>query len=161
PLLTSGAANAPTFYKDVLPILQQRCQGCHRAGEMAPMKLETYSQCKPLAEAIHDVTAKKTMPPWFADPCCGHFSNNPSLSPEQIGILAAWAAAHAPEGDPRDAPSSLHWTKGWNIDEPETVLEMPSSKHIPATGDVPYQYIIIPTHFKEDRWVSMSEIRPS
>jgi hypothetical protein len=54
----------------------------------------------------------------------------------------------------------VSWTKGWNIDEPDVVLQMPVAKSIPASGDVPYQYIIIPTHFKKDRWVRMSEIRP-
>ena len=32
----SDQERTPTFYRDVLPILQQRCQSCHRAGEMAP-----------------------------------------------------------------------------------------------------------------------------
>jgi Copper type II ascorbate-dependent monooxygenase, C-terminal domain len=160
-----AAALAPTFYKDVLPILEQRCQSCHRAGEMAPMPLETYAQVRPYAAAIRKVTQEKTMPPWFADPCCGHFSNDPSLAADQIATLCAWADAHAPAGDRNDAGRPLgpplHWTEGWNIEKPDLVLEMPRAKAIPASGDVPYQYIIIPTHFKEDRWVRMSEIRPS
>lgn len=161
-LLLAGfpVSAAPTFYKDVLPILQQRCQACHRAGEMAPMPLETYAQVRPLAGAIRTVTANRAMPPWFADPCCGHFSNDPSLTAEQIATLCAWADAHAPAGNPRDAPPPVHWTAGWNIDKPDVVLEMPQPKSIPASGDVPYQYIILPTHFREDRWVRMSEIRP-
>lgn len=101
------------------------------------------------------------MPPWFADPHFGTFSNDPSLTPAQIQAFSAWADAHAPKGNPRDAPPPVHWTTGWNIAKPDVVLEMPQAKKIPASGDVPYQYIIIPTHFKEDRWVSMSEIRPS
>ncbi len=157
----TAAGKAPTFYKDVLPILQLRCQGCHRKGEMAPMTLETYRETRPFAAAIRNATQNKSMPPWFADPCCGHFSNDPSLTPEQIAILRAWADAHAPEGDPRDAPPTPHWVTGWNIDQPDVVLQMPTAKRIPATGDVPYQYIIIPTHFTEDRWVQMSEVRPS
>ncbi len=128
---------------------------------MAPMPLETYRQVKPFASAIRKVSADRTMPPWFADPCCGRFSNDPSLTAEQIATLSAWADAHAPAGDPRDAPPPINWTKGWNIATPDVVLEMPRPKAIPATGDVPYQYIIIPTRFKEDRWVQMSEIRPS
>jgi len=151
----------PTFYKDVLPILQQRCQSCHRAGEMAPMPLETYQQVRPFAAAIRNVTQSRKMPPWFADPCCGHFSNDPSLTLEQIATLCAWADAHASAGDSRDTPPPVHWTEGWNIDKPDVVFQMPKVKSIPASGDIPYQYIIIPTHFKEDRWVSMSEIRPS
>src|SRR5690242_3809771 len=90
-----AADNPPTFYKDVLPILQSRCQSCHRAGEMA-MPLSTYAQVKPFAAAIRDVTRGKAMPPWFADPCCGRFSNDPSLSVEQIATFTAWADAHAP-----------------------------------------------------------------
>lgn len=155
------AVLAPTFYKDVLPILEQHCQSCHRAGEMAPMPLETYAQVRPFAAAIAKVTQNRTMPPWFADPCCGHFSNDPSLSADQIATLVAWADAHAPAGDTEDAPPPPHWTEGWNIDKPDFVLQMPEAAVIPAEGEIPYQYIIIPTHFKEDRWVRMSEIRPS
>jgi Copper type II ascorbate-dependent monooxygenase, C-terminal domain len=150
-----------TFYKDVLPILQERCQSCHRAGEIAPMPLETYAQARPYAAAIRELTTLRQMPPWFADTCCGHFSNNPSLSNDQIATLAAWANAHAPEGSASDAPPARHWEAGWNIDRPDVVLEMPRAKQIPARGDVAYQYIIIPTGFKQDRWVRMSEIRPS
>ena len=155
------AANiSPTFYKDVLPILQAHCQTCHRKGEMAPMPLETYREIRPYARAIRQMTMTRAMPPWFADPCCGRFSNNPSLTEEEISVLAAWADAHAPEGNSRDAPLAPHWTDGWNIDKPDVVLKMPVAKLIPATGDVPYQYIIMPAHFTSDRWVRMSEIRP-
>ncbi len=150
-----------TFYRDVLPILQARCQSCHRRGEMAPMPFETYRETKPFAQAIARVTASRVMPPWFADPCCGHFSNDPSLSSGEIATLAAWAEANATEGKPADAPPAVHWTTGWNIEKPDLVLRMPEPKRLPASGDVPYQYIIIPTGFKEDRWVRMSEIRPS
>jgi hypothetical protein len=150
-----------TFYKDVLPILQEHCQSCHRAGEIAPMPLETYAQARPYAAAIRELTALRQMPPWFADPCCGRFSNNPSLSNDQIATLAAWANAHAPAGSASDAPPVRHWEAGWNIDRPDAVLEMPRAKHIPATGDVPYQYVIISSGFKQDRWVRMCEIRPS
>jgi hypothetical protein len=128
---------------------------------MAPMPFETCRETKPFAQAIAKVTASRVMPPWFADPCCGHFSNNPSLSSGEIMTLAAWAAANAPEGKAADAPAPVRWTTGWNIGKPDLVLHMPEPKRLPASGDVPYQYIIIPTGFKEDRWVRMSEIRPS
>src|SRR5882757_5288823 len=150
-----------TFYKDVLPIFQEHCQSCHRPGEIAPMPLETYAQARPYAAAIRELTTLRQMPPWFADPCCGHFSNDPALSNEQIATLAAWANAHAPAGSASGALPPRHWEAGWNIDRPDLVLQMPRAKQIPAAGDVPYQYVVIPTGFKEDRWVRMSEIRPS
>jgi len=156
-----ATAAPPTFYRDVLPLLQAHCQRCHRAGEMAPMPLETYEQTRRYAGAIAQVTRTKKMPPWFADPHVGKFANDPSLTAAEIQVFTDWAAAHAPRGDPHDAPAPVHWTAGWNIAKPDVVLQMPEAKKLPATGDVPYQYIIIPTHFKEDRWIRMAEIRPS
>src|SRR5580704_6502150 len=74
-----SATDTPSFYRDVLPILQQRCQVCHRAEGIAPMQFETYEQTRPYAGAIAAGTQNKSMPPWFADPHIGHFSNDPSL----------------------------------------------------------------------------------
>ncbi len=128
---------------------------------MAPMPLETYLQVRRFAAPIRQAIEDKSMPPWFADSCCGHFSNNPSLTQQQIATICTWMDAHAPAGDARDAPPAVHWTNGWNIDVPDVVFQMPVAKHIPASGYIPYQFVIIPTHFKEDRWVRMSEIRPS
>src|SRR4051812_22650923 len=129
------SASPPTFYKDVLPILQSRCQNCHREGEMAPMPLETYQQVRRLAPVIGRVTKHKKMPPWFADPRYGRFSNDPSLTPSQVAIFSAWAEAQAPEGNPSDAPAPVHRTHGWNIEKPDAVLEMAHAKAIPAEGD--------------------------
>src|ERR1700758_1310134 len=92
----------PTFYRDVLPILQQHCQSCHRAGEIAPMPLVTYAQARAYAQAIAQQAQARTMPPWFADPCCGKFSDDPSLTAEQIATLAKWVEAKSPGGDPKD-----------------------------------------------------------
>ncbi len=99
---------------------------------MAPMALETYKQVRPLAGVIRQVTEDKTMPPWFADPRYGRFSNDPSLSPDQIATISEWVVAHAPEGDPRDAPPPVHWTHGWNIEKPDAVFEMPRAVSIPG-----------------------------
>ena len=157
----ASAQTAPTFYHDVLPILQVHCQSCHRAGEIAPFPLESYRQAKPWAAAIAvDVKARR-MPPWFADPCCGRFSNDWSLRPEQMATIAKWVAAGAPAGDARDAPPPPHWTKGWNISQPDLILKMPVAVQLPASGDVEYTYEIVPTNFRQGKWVQMSELLPS
>ena len=152
---------SPTFYKDVLPIVQQHCQTCHRAGEIAPMPLETYTQTAKYANAMKFMTSTKVMPPWFADPRYGHFSNDPSLTSEQIATIASWADAGAPAGDPKDAHRPRHWAQGWNIPEPDLVIQMPKPISLPAHGDVEYTYEIVPTGFTEDKWIQASEIRPS
>lgn len=155
-----GESPAPTFYRDVVPILQQHCQRCHRVGEMAPMPLVTYEEAKPWARQMAKDTRSKRMPPWFADPCCGHFADDPSLTEAQIATLSAWAETKA-LGDPHDAPPPPHWTEGWNIPSPDLILKMPKPVAIAAEGDIEYTYEIVPTDFKEDKWIQMSEIRPS
>jgi hypothetical protein len=121
----------------------------------------TYAETRQWAAGIRDATRSKAMPPWFADPCCGHFSNDPSLTQKEISTLAGWADSGANAGDPRDAPPSAHWTDGWNIPPPDAVIKMPKPVAIPAQGDVEYTYEIVPTNFAEDKWVQMSEVRPS
>jgi hypothetical protein len=158
---STPAQPAPTFYKNILPILQERCQSCHRPGQIAPMPLVTYKQTRPFAPAIQHDVQMKMMPPWFAEPGIGHFSNDDSLTAQQVADILAWVKAGAPAGDPHDASPPKHWAEGWNIAEPDLVLRMPKPVAIPATGDVEYTYEIVPTHFSEDRWVRMSEFRPS
>ncbi|MGA8866733.1 MAG: thiol-disulfide isomerase, partial [Candidatus Sulfotelmatobacter sp.] len=155
------APSPPTFYKDVLPILQDHCQSCHRPGEIAPMPLMTYAQTKPWAQKMAAAVAMKMMPPWFADPHYGHFADDPSLTAQQISTISAWAEADAPAGDSKDGPAPRHWAEGWNIPQPDVVVKMPKPVPIPARGEVEYTYEIVPTNFTEDKWVQMVEVRPS
>jgi hypothetical protein len=163
-LLVSFAAvpllAAPTFHKDVLPILQNRCQECHRAGALAPMSFTTYPETRPWAKSIRDAVVTHRMPPWFADTRFGHFANDRSLTKQEIDKLVAWADAGAPAGDPREAPPARVWPQGWNIEKPDAVFEMPSAFPIPARGAIEYQYIILPTRFGQDQWVQQVEVRP-
>jgi hypothetical protein len=101
------------------------------------------------------------MPPWFAVPNIGHFSNDPSLTPQQIAMLSAWSAAGAPAGDSKDAPPPIHWSESWTIAQPDQIFPMTRGVAIPKDGDVDYTYEIVPTHFNEDRWIQSVEILPS
>jgi hypothetical protein len=151
----------PVFYRDVLPILQQYCQSCHRTGQIAPMPLVTYDDVRSRANEIAIAVSKRKMPPWFADPRFGHFSNDPSLTPDQIQKIVAWAGADAPAGNLKDAPPPRDWVPGWNISQPDVIVKMPRPVVLPAQGDVEYTYEIVPTGFAQDTWVQMSEIRPA
>jgi len=157
----STAEDSHTFYRDVLPILQGHCEICHRADGIAPMAFTTYQGARPYADAIRSATGNRSMPPWFAVPGIGHFSNDPSLTAAQIATLAAWADAKAPEGDIKDAPAPVHWAESWTIPQPDLVVKMAKGVALPASGDVDYTYEIVPTHFTEDRWVQGVEVLPS
>lgn len=158
------AATVPsqvTFHKDVEPILQNHCQECHRPGEIGPFSLLNYEQARPWAKAIRSDVLSKKMPPWFADSQYGHFSNDRSLSKQEIATIAAWVDSGSKEGDSKDAPKPKEFYDGWNIPTPDLVITMKEPFHIPATGEVQYQYIVMPTGFTEDKWIQAVEARPS
>src|SRR5450432_2496631 len=157
------AATAPppvTFHKDALPVMQNRCQECHRPGEVAPMSLMSYDQVRPWAKAIKTAVLTKKMPPWFADPHYGKFSNDRSMAQPEIDTLVSWAHTGAQAGNPKDAPKPMDWVEGWRIGKPDQVISMPVAVDVPASGTIDYQYIVIPTGFTEDKYVQIAEARP-
>ena len=161
--LVSFAAGVPssvTFTKDVLPVMQKRCQACHRPGEVAPMSFLTYQEARPWAKAIREAVLTRKMPPWFADPHYGKFANDRSLSQPEIDTLVSWVDGGAKEGDPKDAPAPVQWVDGWSIGRPDAVFEMPHDFDVPAAGTIEYQYIVIPSGFTKDTWVQAAEARP-
>jgi hypothetical protein len=157
----STPAVPPTFYKDVLPILQNKCQTCHRTGEPAPMALTTYEETRKYSGKIAAAVELGAMPPWFADSRYGKFANDPSLTAAEIAAISGWDRAGAPAGDAGRAPLPPVRTSDWNIPAPDAVVQMPRPVRIPARGEVEYTYEIVPAHFTEDRWVQMVEVRPS
>jgi hypothetical protein len=162
-LLALAAANPPakpTFHKDIVPILQRNCQGCHRPGEAVPMSLVTYLDVRPWAKSMKQAVLSRKMPPWFADPHVGTFTNDRRLSEADIATVAKWADAGAPEGRAKDAPPPVKFAEGWSIGKPEVVFEMPEDVDVPAKGTIEYTYFIVPTNFTEDKWVQFAESRP-
>src|SRR5256886_15660960 len=105
-LATSLAAAAPTFSKDVAPILYKRCVQCHRPNDIAPMSLLDYKSARPWAKSIREAVLTRKMPPWFADPHFGSFANDPRLSTAEIETIQAWADGGAVGGKPRDLPQA-------------------------------------------------------
>ena len=82
--LEAQVATSPTFNKDIAPIVFNNCVSCHRPNQIAPMSLMSYQEVRPWARAIKNKVSKREMPPWFADPRFGEFSNDPRLTDEQI-----------------------------------------------------------------------------
>jgi len=150
------SSTTPTFSKDVLPILQKNCQGCHRPGEIGPMSFLTYESTRPWAKAMKVAVATKKMPPWFAE--VGHFANDRQLSENEIKTLSSWADGGAPEGNPKDAPAPVKFQDGWNI-KPDMIVEMPKPFKVAAKGTINYQDFLVKVNFPEDMWVVAAEMR--
>ncbi len=156
-----AASGTPTFNKDVEPILANRCQTCHRDGEIGPMRLMSYSEVRPWAKAIKQSVSTRKMPPWFADSAHGSFANDRSMSETEIETISAWADGGAPEGLAADRRPAREFVEGWNIPKPDLVVGMQEAFAVPAGSTVDYQYVIIPLGLSEDKWVQMVESRPS
>jgi hypothetical protein len=152
--------NNVTFTKDVAPIFYKNCTGCHRPGEIAPMSLLTYNDARPWAKSIREKVANRDMPPWHADPKYGEWRNDRRISQEAINTILAWVNNGAKEGDPKDLPPMPEYTPGWRIGKPDQIFSAPEQA-VPADGVVDYQYLSVPTNFKEDRWITSAEIRSS
>jgi hypothetical protein len=160
PALASAQTHTVTFHEDVLPVLQQRCQGCHRPGEAAPFSMLTYKDARPYAAAMKRAVVSRKMPPWHADPSVGHFGNDRRLTDAEIDTISRWADAGAPEGDPAKAPKAMAFLDGWNIGQPDKILEMPEPFPVPASGTIDYQWIVMPTGIDKDTWIQGVEVRP-
>jgi hypothetical protein len=148
-----------TFTRDVAPILYSKCVSCHRAGEVAPMPLLSYEDTRPWARAIKQKVVLRQMPPWFADPQFGTFANDPSLTVKEIETISRWVDAGAPRGDLKDLPKSPQFTEGWQLGEPDMIVELPEVQ-IPATGPDYFPTPSIALNLTEDRWIRAVEIRP-
>jgi hypothetical protein len=161
PAMAADTTPAPvTFNKHVLPILQEHCQGCHRPNQIAPMSFLTYQDVRPWVSAIKTAILTKKMPPWFADPGYGHFANERKLTPAEIRTLITWADSAAPEGDPKDRPAPKEFSPdGWTI-KPDVIFAMSKPYSVPAEGVIEYTYIVLPTGFTKDTWVTAAEVLP-
>jgi hypothetical protein len=160
PAAVTAQTRPVTFNEDVVPVLQKRCQGCHRPGEAAPFSMLTFKDARPWAASMKRAVLSGQMPPWHADPAIGHFANDRRLSQAEIDVIARWADGGAPEGDPKKAPPPLTFLEGWNIGQPDKIFEMPEPFDVPAQGTIDYQWIVLPTGLDKDTWIEGVEVRP-
>ena len=172
-LVLGGAAQAQapdvTFAKDVASILQEKCEACHRTGQMAPMSLTTYAEVRPWARAIRTKVVAGDMPPWHMSKTTGiqQFVNDISLTTEQIDTIVRWVDAGAPLGDPDDLPPTREWPSGerWRVgsllgrDPDLIVTSTPWTQ--PAEGQDQWWQPVVDSGMTEDRWIKAVEVRPT
>jgi len=164
----SGTANGEiTFTKNIAPILQRSCQNCHRPDGVAPMSLVTYEEVRPWAKAIKQRTGigprAGVMPPWYVEKDIGiqKFQNDPSLSDEEIAMIARWADNGAPRGNPADMPPPRQFADAtvWSIGTPDLIIK---TQEVLVKADAPDwwgEIQSIPTGLTEDRYVAALEVK--
>jgi mono/diheme cytochrome c family protein len=152
-------SNAPTFTRDVLPILQRHCQECHRPGQVGPMSLLTYAETRPWAKAIRDAVTARAMPPFHANAPLGTFQNDQRLTEDEIAAVTRWVDTAAPQGDPDAAPHPVEWPSAeWTRGEPDLVLEFPEYQAPAETTDQQVLFFSDKV-FDNQTWVKAFELR--
>ena len=166
---TSAASGRPlTFTRDVAPIFQEKCEVCHRPGNIGPMTLVTYEEVRPWVRLIKVRVSSREMPPWGLDKGVGiqQFINDRSLSDAQIDTIVRWIDAGAPRGDMQDMPPPKQWPSGDRFfledvlgppdlvvrAKPFTMPEQSPDVHLETEVELP---------LTEPRWLRASETKPS
>ncbi|WP_435008541.1 redoxin domain-containing protein [Tundrisphaera lichenicola] len=149
-----------TYSGQVAQVLRDRCVACHREGEIAPFALTSYEEAVGWADTIAEVVREGRMPPWHASPDHGKFRNEARLTKGEKAAIVDWARDGAPQGEPTGPTPSPPGPDGWQIPEPDLVLELPRVVEIPATGVLPYQRFEIDPKLDRDTWVNASQVRP-
>ena len=156
----SGGATPPDFAHEVAPILYRACAGCHRPGESGPFPLLSYSDAKKRAVQIAAVTRRRYMPPWQPEAGRGDFEGERILTDDEIRTVADWAAAGAPEGPETEIPEPPRFPAGWQLGNPDLILEAPTAFPVPAGGPDLYWNFVLKPGTASVRYVRAIEIRP-
>jgi thiol-disulfide isomerase/thioredoxin len=147
-----------TYAEHVAPILYKHCVQCHQPGGSAPFSLATYQQASTRATALAEVIVDQRMPPWFAGHEFGPFANHRGLSSEERQTVLDWTRTGRVQGDAGKSPQPPKAPPGkWRIAAPDLVLESEEFE-LPAAGDIPYKYALLPHVFPVDTWIRGAEI---
>lgn len=157
---SKAAPAGVTYARDIAPILNANCVSCHRAGEIAPFPLDTYTDAAKRARQIAAVTESRYMPPWKPKAGFGQFVGEHRLSDGQIELLSGWADSGAPQGDPTELPPAPKFPSGWTNGEPDLVVTMPEAFTVPAGGRDLYRAFVVPLDLLQDVYVAGIEFRP-
>ena len=153
----ASAQTQVTFTKDVAPILQERCQACHRPDTFAPMSLLTYEEARPWAKSIRQKVLAREMPPWYIDKTVGvrHFKNDVSLSDQEIATIVTWVDNGAPKGDPKDMPPPRKFDDSgkWTMGQPDLIVTLPKDQIVPAKGADQWIDVLADAGLTEDRYI--------
>ena len=162
------AQPAPTFTKDVAPILSARCAACHRPGGIGPFELTTYDDVKRHVAQIGAATARRLMPPWKPLPGNGDFQDERRLTDRELDTLQQWIAAGAPLGTETSGastatsrlPTPPSSDEAWQLGTPDLVVHMPQSYAVAADGADVFRTFVIPIPTTTPRYVRALEVRP-
>ncbi len=159
-VIPAGNAAAPTFNRELAPVVFKHCASCHRPNGSGPFSLLTFADVRKHIREIVEVTAKRQMPPWPPSAGCGEFVGERKLSDAEIQLFKLWSATGLAEGDPSHLPALPQWSDDWQLGQPDLVVEMPEPFIVPAEGRDVFRSLVLPLAVKDRKFVRAFEFRP-
>ncbi len=151
---------APGYAKDVAPIIQRHCEGCHRPGQIGPFPLTNFEQVRAFKTEIKRATAERRMPPWSAVPGHGEFRNERRLTDDEIATIAAWVDGGAKPGNHKDRPAPVVYNDDWAFGKPDLVLTPDDEFELAGNGVDEYRCFVMPSGVERTQFIQASEVRP-
>ncbi|HEY8618375.1 redoxin domain-containing protein [Phenylobacterium sp.] len=149
-----------SYARDVAPILERNCVGCHSEGGIGPFAMSNYDMVKGFAPMIREVIRTDRMPPYNADPHVGKFSDSKNMTAAEIKTLVHWIEAGAPRGDGPDPLGAKKIVAAeWPLGKPDLILDIPAYK-VPASGIVDYQRPFSANPLTEGKWIRATTVKP-
>ncbi|WP_348262027.1 tetratricopeptide repeat protein [Telmatobacter sp. DSM 110680] len=156
----SDTASAPTWSRDIAPVLYKNCATCHHPGGGGPFSLLTYENARRWGPQILTVTQSRFMPPWLPESGYGDFADVRRLSDEDQALLKRWVADKMPQGNLSTAPAPPHYDATWLIGKPDLVLKLKRPFTLNGGGTDVFRNFILPYPLKQTEYVRAMEIRP-
>lgn len=161
PAENSQPRSVVSYTRDIAPIIQSRCQSCHRPGQVAPFPLTNFDETVANAPMLAEVTKQRIMPPWIPGNTGNHrFVGERWLTDLELELIQQWVNSNCPRGNDEDMPPTPVFAEGWQLGQPDLILKMPSAFTVPADGPDLFQNFVIPVDIPSDKLVAAVEFHP-
>ncbi len=154
------SVTAPTWAGDVAAILYRHCASCHRPGSAAPFSLLTYDDARRRARLVAEVVERGLMPPFLPERDYGSFRDARGLTAGEARTLVDWSRSGAPAGELARAPAPPVFRDGFELGDPDLVVEMPRAFELAADGPDVYRNFLVPLALAPGARVRALELDP-
>lgn len=93
-----------SYHRDIAPLIEHRCLGCHQPGRIGPFSLDGWEQVRGRSETLVAAVMSRRMPPLppAQDGDCPTIDDPRAMTDGERSKFARWLAQGAPEGSPAD-----------------------------------------------------------
>jgi hypothetical protein len=164
PVIAGSGPVVPTptgpvsYHKDIRPIMEARCYGCHVTGGAGGFQLDGWDKVQPLAAAVVNAVTTRKMPPWLADSAnCMKTRYDQRLTEAQLALFKSWKDGGFPEGNPADFVAMTE-EKPREVGEPTIVMK--AARPVSLRAGAEWYECVVMQSVSQDTWVTAIQVVP-